>query len=328
MVLPLLLGTAVSLELRAKQSTPVLFQESRRLMWTKFEIAAYGPDRARLAEASNAAFEEIDRLDRQMSNFSETSELTYINRNAARRAVLAEKGLFDLVKLSLDFSRNTEGAFDITVGPLMKAWGFYEGKGRTIETSELETVMTRIGYRHVKLDDRARAIRFDHEGIELDLGGIAKGYAVDVAVETLRDAGVTSALISSGTSSIRAMGAPPGESAWRVQVSHPLDRTKHLATLELRDESISTSGCAEKTVTVAGRTYCHIIDPRTGRPVEGALGATVIAPRGVEAEAWSKAAMVMGVEWTRNALKKRPDVRAIVHYRRPDGEVGSARLNF
>src|SRR5215216_6675049 len=119
-----LLVGVTALDSSARQAEPVMYQEARTLMWAKFEIVAFGPDRARLAEAADAAFEEIDRLDRQMSNYSETSELTYINRNAARSEVIAEPELFDLLKLSFDYSRATGGAFDITVGPLMKAWGF------------------------------------------------------------------------------------------------------------------------------------------------------------------------------------------------------------
>jgi len=115
-------------------------------MWTKFEIIAYGPNRARLAEAADAAFEEIDRLDHQMSNYSETSDLTYINRNAAREDVIVEKELFDFLKLSIDYSRTTAGTFDVTVGPLMKAWGFFNSQGRVPDASELKSVMARVGY--------------------------------------------------------------------------------------------------------------------------------------------------------------------------------------
>src|SRR6185295_3087153 len=118
----------------ASQDQLVMYQEARRMMWTKFEIIAYGPVRARLAQAAEAAFEEIDRLDRQMSNYSESSDLSYINRNAAREDVIVEKELFDFLKLSLDSSRTTGGAFDITVGPLMKVWGFFDHKGRVPES--------------------------------------------------------------------------------------------------------------------------------------------------------------------------------------------------
>ena len=305
----------------------VMYQEARRLMWTKFEIVAYGPERARLAEAAGEAFDEIDRLDRQMSNYSDASELTYINRTAAREDVMVEKELFDLLKLSIDYSRTTGGTFDITVGPLMKAWGFFDKKGRVPEPNELKSVMARVGFKHITLSERTHTIRFDRDGVELDLGGIAKGYAVDRAGKILRAAGVTSAFITSGTSSICAIGAPPGQKAWRVEVNHPLDRSHQLEGIELRDQSISTSGCHEKTFQSGGKTYCHIMDPRIGRPIEGLLSATIITSSGVEAEVLSKAVMVMGVENARAFLKTRPHARAILYFNQPEGGVGCARLN-
>ncbi len=312
----------------ALQGQPIMYQEARRLMWTQFEIIAYGQERARLAEAAEAAFEEIDRLDRQMSNYSDTSELTYINRNAAHEEVIVEKELFDFLKLSIDYSRTTGGTFDITVGPLMKAWGFFDKKGRVPEASELKSVMAQVGFKHVALNERTHAVRFDREGVELDLGGIAKGYAVDRAAEILRASGVSSAYITSGSSSICAIGAPPGQTAWRVEVSDPLDRSHRLGAIELKDRSISTSGCHEKTFEVAGKTYCHIIDPRLERPIEGLLSATVITQGGVEAEALSKALMVMGIAKAREFLKTRPEVRAILYYGQAEGGIGGARLNF
>jgi FAD:protein FMN transferase len=312
----------------ASQSQSVMYQEARRLMWTKFEIIAYGPDRARLAEAAEAAFDEIDRLDRQMSNYSDASELTYINRHAWREDVIVEKDLFDLLKLSIDYSRSTDGTFDITVGPLMKTWGFFDSQGRVPGPAELKAVMARVGFKHVLLNARTRTIRFDCEGVELDLGGIAKGYAVDRAGEILRASGVECAFITSGSSSICAIGAPPGQTSWRVEVSDPLDRAHRLAAIELKDQSISTSGCHEKTFESGGKTYCHIMDPRIGRPIEGLLSATIITQSGVEAEALSKALMVMGVEKARAFMKTRPHARAILYYSQPEGGLGCARLNF
>lgn len=323
-----LLAGASPIDSTARHARPEMYQEARSLMWTRFEIVAFGPDRARLAEAARAAFEEIDRLDRQMSNYAETSELTYINRNAARAEVIVEGELFDLLKRSLDYSRVSGGAFDITVGPLMKAWGFFKGQGRLPQRQELSPIMTRVGYQHVRLNQRARTIRFDREGVELDLGGIAKGYGVDKAAEILRESGVTSALITSGTSSITAIGTPPDETAWRVEVSDPLDRSRSRTSIELIDESISTSACHEKTFEMNGKTYCHIMNPRTGYPVDGILSATIITRRGTDAEALSKAVMVMGIEKAREFLKARKNSRAIIYYRRPEGNIDSVRLNF
>jgi thiamine biosynthesis lipoprotein len=324
----ILLAGKLPVPVFAGQAQPAMYQESRRAMWTKFEIVAYGPDRARLAEAADAAFEEIDRLDRQLSNYSETSEITYINRNAARQDVIVEKELFDFLKLSLDYSRTTGGTFDITVGPLMRAWGFFNGQGRVPESAELASVVARVGYQHVQLDARTRTIHFDREGVELDLGGIAKGYAVDKAAQILRESGVTSALITSGTSSICAVGAPPGQTAWKVDVNDPMDRARQVTRIELRDNSISTSGCHEKSFDSGGKTYCHIMDPRIGRPIEGISGATIITPLGVEAEALSKAVMVLGVENAKNLLRQRKDTRAILYYHLPDGSLGCAKLNY
>ena len=319
---------AVATGKSGQSSQPVLYEETRRAMWTQFEIVAYGPSRARLAESANAAFEEIDRLDQQMSNYSETSELTYINRNAARSAVTAEGELFGLLRRSLEISAETDGAFDMTVGPLMKAWGFFRHEGRVPDRQELSSVMRSVGYSHILLNNEARTIRFDREGVELDLGGIAKGYAVDRAAQILRDSGITSALITSGGSSIYAIGASPGQAAWRVDIRDPLDSKKHILSIDLKDRSISTSGCSEKTFQLGGKTYCHIMDPRTGQPIDGPLSVTVIAANATDADALSTALIVMGLDKAKAFLKRRVDVSAIIYYRDANGGLASARLNF
>jgi len=323
----LLLLVCVSGDSSTAQTEIVKYQEVRRLMWTKFEIVAYGTERPRLVEAANAAFEEIDRLDRQMSNYLETSDLTFINRNAAYAEVTVEKELFDLLKLALDYSRTTDDAFDITVGPLMKAWGFFKGQGRLPEPKELKSVLAKTGYKHVRLNTAARTIRFDREGVELDLGGIAKGYAVDKAAEILRESGVTMALITCG-SSIYAIGAPPNQSFWRVDVSNPLDLANPVTTIELKDNALSTSGCYEKIFKLDGKTYCHIMNPQTGYPIEEMLSATVITPHGVDAEVFSKVLMVQGVAKAKNFVKRQKEIRAILCFRQPQSTVGTTKLNF
>jgi len=309
------------------QSKAIKYQEARRLMWAQFEIVAFGSDRARLSAAAAAAFEEIERLDNQMSNYSDTSELTYINRNAARQEVIVEKELFEFLKTSIEYSKKTDGAFDITVGPLMRAWGFFDSKGRVPGTDELRSVMDRVGYKHVVFDDRRHTIRFDRDGVELDLGGIAKGYAVDRAAEILKTSGVSSAFITCG-SSIRAIGDAEGQAGWRVEVTDATNRGRHLESLDIKDQAISTSACREKTFESDGKTYCHIMDPRTGRPIETVISATIITDSGVEAEVLSKAVMVLGIDKSRALLKSKPGARALMYYRQLDGGLGCARLNF
>ncbi|MBZ5563747.1 MAG: FAD:protein FMN transferase [Acidobacteriia bacterium] len=301
----------------------VRYEASHEAMGTVFTVVAYGRDRNFLGEVVEQVFQELDRVDAQMSNYKPESELSAINREAASHAVLVEPHLFRLLEQSVQYSRETDGAFDITVGPLMKHWGFFRGRGLLPSPAEITDVLKRVGYQHIKLDPAARTIRFDKSGIELDLGGIAKGYAVDQAVEVLRSNGIASALVSGGTSSIYALGAPPGERGWHVTVRDPYQAGKPADTLILRNYSLSTSGSYEKFFDIGGKTYCHIMDPRTGWPVENMLSTTVLAPSTTESDALSKL-FVLGVEGSRRVLAAHPDLTAIFylpgnspgHYRR------------
>jgi len=291
----------------------VRYEASHEAMGTVFTVVAYGGDARTLASVSNEVFEEIDRLDRQMSTYQPESELSALNRHAARRAVLVEPKLFQLIQGSLRTSEETGGAFDITVGPLMKAWGFFRGQGRVPSPSELAAVLGRVGYRHIKLERKERTIAFDAEGVELDLGGIAKGYAVDVAAEILRANGIERALISSGTSSVYALGSPPDEPGWRITLRDPFEAGKIADVVYLKNYSLSVSGNYEKFFTLGGKTYAHIMDPRTGRPVENMLATAVLAPRAVESDALSTACFVLGAQGSHLYLARHPNLLAILY---------------
>lgn len=290
------------------QAQSVRYEASHDAMGTVFTVVAYGRDAKYLGEVANEIFEEIDRLDAQMSNYQPESEISALNRDAARRAVRVEPALFALLEDSLRYSRETDGAFDITVGPLMQAWGFFRGQGRYPSRADLAVAIERIGYRHVRLEAQRREVRFDREGVELDLGGIAKGYAVDRAVEILRENGVTAALVSSGTSSLYALGAPPGERGWRVNVRDPFEAGKVGDVVWLKNYSLSASGSYEKFFTLKGRTYAHIMDPRTGRPVENMLASAVLAPRTTQSDALSTAFFVLGPQASRRYLATYPNL--------------------
>jgi thiamine biosynthesis lipoprotein len=290
----------------------VRHEASHPAMGTVFSIAAYGPDPGRLQRSLARSFLEIDRLDNLMSRYKPDSELSTINREASHRAVVISPELFNLLEDSLRFSAETCGAFDPTIGPLMKSWGFFRGCGRLPEPQELEQALKRIGYRHIKLDSTAHTLRFAEPGIELDLGAIGKGYAVDRVVEILRADGVSSALVSGGTSSIYAIGAPPGEHGWEISLSDPFDRSKQASSLRLRNMSISISGSQEKSFVLNGVLYTHIVDPRTGRPVENMLMAVAIASSNTASDALSTAFFVSGVEQTRAYLQNHPNLTAIL----------------
>ncbi len=276
---------------------PLRLEASLDAMGSAYTIVAYGEDRARLEEAVDQAFEEIRRLDRMLSNYRRDSEWSVVNRVAGERPIEVTQELFDLLANCLEYSRLSEGAFDISVGPLMKVWGFYKGSGELPRKQEVAAAVERVGYRNIVLDSKARTVRFLKAGVEIDPGGIGKGYAVDLAAAVLKANGIRSALVSASGSSIYALGAPPEDAGWRIDIRDPKDETKTAAEVVLKDESLSTSGSYEKFFKANGKVYSHIMDPRTGYPAQGVLAVSVIAPKTLDSEAWTKPFFVNGRRW-------------------------------
>ena len=250
-------------------------------MGTTYTVVAYGRDQTFLSEVVGEVFDEIDQLDEQMSNYKPESELSAINRDAAQHEVTVSPRAFrtDSVFAAMP-ARHPAATLTLPSGPLMKLWGFFRGQGRLPTAAEIAQVQKKIGYQHVHLDAARRTIRFDATGMELDLGGIAKGYAVDQAAEILRTAGVTAALISSGTSSIYALGSPPGERGWKITVRDPFHEDKPADVFRLQNFALSTSGNYEKFFKINGKIYCHIMDPHTGWPVQNMLSTVAAVPTG------------------------------------------------
>ncbi len=266
-------------------------------MGTTYTIAVYGSDRYALDSALDDAFEEARRLDNLLSNYRPESEWSRVNREAPEHAVKVSTEMYQLLAACVEYSRESEGAFDITVGPLMKIWGFYKGTGRIPHKAEIRTALSRIGWRHIHLDSQAGTVRFD-EPVEMDPGGIGKGYAVDRMAAILKKDGVTSGIITAGRSSIYAIGVPPNETrGWRVTIPNPRNPKVNVAEYFLKDESMSTSGTSEKFFVAGGTTYSHIMDPRKGYPAQGMLSVSVIAPRTIDTEAWTKPYFILGRQW-------------------------------
>ncbi|MGA3328682.1 MAG: FAD:protein FMN transferase [Terriglobia bacterium] len=297
----LLSGLALALILFAMYSQarrPRRMETSADVMGSAYTVALYGDDQERMKAAMNAAFDEVRRLDRMLSNYRPNSEWSEVNENAAMRPVKVSPELFDLLRACLEYSRQSEGAFDITVGPLMKVWGFYKGTHRLPEEKEVAAALAEVGYRNLILDETAQTVRFAVPGVEMDPGGIGKGYAVDRMIQVLKQNGIHTALVSAAGSSIYAMGAPPSEPrGWHIKIRDPKDKAKTVAEVYLRDESLSTSGNYEKFFEAEGRMYSHIMDPRKGYPAEGMLEVSVIADRTLDSEAWTKPFFVNGRKW-------------------------------
>jgi thiamine biosynthesis lipoprotein len=207
-------------------------------MASEFELLLWGPDRTHLEEVAQAASEEIDALERQLSAYFPTSDVCWLNRTAPHRPARVEPGLFRLLQRAERVHAETEGAFDVTVGPLVKCWGFFRRQGRIPPADELATARDRVGMHHVHLDPTDRSVSFDREGVEINLGGIGKGYAVQRVIDLLRRYRVDSAFVHVGHSSIAAFGVPP------LVVRHPEQEVKDRAVppLVVRHDSAVPSG--------------------------------------------------------------------------------------
>jgi thiamine biosynthesis lipoprotein len=284
---------------RAETNPPLLRLETNiDAMGSTFTVILYGEDENQMRSASEEAADEARRLDHLLSNYLPASEWSEINREASNRPVKISPEDFDLIDACLRYSRESEGAFDITVGPLMKVWGFYKGSGHLPHRAEIMGVLERVGYSHILLDRATQTIRFDRPGVELDPGGIGKGYAVDRMVEVLKKDGIHTALVGGSASSIYALGAPPSDArGWKISIKDPKDRNKTIQDLYLKNESMSTSGNYEKFFYAEGRMWSHIMDPRTGYPAQGVLSVSVVAPRTIDSEVWTKPYYVNGRQW-------------------------------
>ena len=303
-VLFLLAGLAATLPGQARGPELLRLDKSAGAMGTTFSVSLYGFDRVKMETAADAALEEARRLDEMLSNYRPESEWSQVNRLAGGTPLKVSPELFELLAAAVEYSRLSQGAFDISVGPLMKVWGFYKGSGHLPHSAEVTAALTRVGYRHIHLDAAAGTVWFDRPGVELDPGGIGKGYAVDRMVEVLKRYGVESALVAGSDSSIYAMGAPPNEPrGWAVEIKDPWNQARTAATVFLKDTSLSTSGSYEKFFRAEGRIYAHIMDPRTGYPARGSVAVSVIARRTLDSEVWAKPYFVNGRQW---AVKHKP----------------------
>ncbi len=294
-------------------------------MATRFEVLLQGPDPVSLRAAGEEALREIERLEAQLSLYRETSEVACVNAQAALKPVRVTPSLFALLQQAQTLSAQTGGAFDITIAPLVRCWGFMHGTGHVPSAEALAEARASVGMHHLLLDPEALTVRFSHPGVMIDLGGIGKGYAIDMAAEVLRDCGITSALLHGGTSSLYAIGHPPDQEAWKVAVDGPPRGqtpgagsspgpapAETFATVSLRDQAMSVSAVWGKSFQAGGKTMGHLLDPRTGQPATSAVLAAVVLPSGTEAEALSTALVILGPDGHETLGRLRPGMGALL----------------
>jgi thiamine biosynthesis lipoprotein len=219
--------------------------------------------------------------------------------------------VFRLLDQARQVHQASGGAFDITIAPLVRCWGFMDGTGSLPNPDEVARVRHHVGMKHVILDEQNLTVQFDTEGVMVDLGAIGKGYAIDRAVETLREAGAESALIHGGTSTVYALGKPPDNETWKVAIESP-PGPQLLATVPLRDEALSVSAVWGKSFAHDGKTFGHVLDPRTGHPVSEALLAAVVLPSATETDALSTALLVLGSEGHNSIFALRSSMRTLL----------------
>jgi thiamine biosynthesis lipoprotein len=286
-------AAALCAALAAPARAEVVVSDGRYAMGTILEITLAAPDAAAGRALLDESYAIAARLEASMTLYDEKSDLVRLNRAAGSGLQTVDPELARLLAESLELGRRTRGAFDVTVGPLVELWKAAAARGRRPSDSDLAATRALVGpaVLRVVLPDRAEIAP---AGAAVDLGGVAKGFALDRIAERLRRAGVASALLSFGQSSLWAIGAPPGEAGWRLLVRRPDGGFAGVATL--RDRAVSVSGSLGQWTEIEGRRYGHVLDPRSGEPLIRPLEAIVLAPTATLGEAASKALLVLGAE--------------------------------
>jgi thiamine biosynthesis lipoprotein len=310
---------------------------ARNAMATRFEIVLHGDNPASLRAAGEEALREIELLEAQLSLFRPSSEVAHVNARAAREPVRVTPRVFELLAHAARLTQETAGAFDITVAPLVRCWGFMGGSGGRPSEEEAASAIKRVGMHLVELDRGNLTVRFKCEGVMLDLGAIGKGYAVEKAAEILREAGIASGLLHGGTSTVYAIGHPPECDVWQVSIPIPQcgRRQSEISTKDsgaatfsplagmganerpellvgLRDEALSVSAVWGKFFREGDKAFGHVIDPRTGQPAAAAEMAAVILESATETDALSTALLTVGPAGHEQIAGLRPGMRTLV----------------
>ncbi len=285
------------------------------IMGTRIVVELWSEDRAKGNDAVRAVLAEMRRIDAAMSTYKPTSELSLVNAGAAAQPMKISQELFDLLATSVEYSKMTNGAFDITYASVGYLYDYRE-RVRPDE-KDIQSALPGINYRHLLLDPKTRTVKFAREGVRIDLGGIGKGYAVDRGIAVLQERGFTQALVTAGGDS-RIMGDRFGN-PWVVGIRHPDRKDEVIARIPLEDAAISTSGDYERYFDENGVRYHHIIDPKTGHSASKVRSATIIGPTATRTDGLSKTAFVLGAEKAIEIYNRLEDIDAILVT--PDGQV-------
>jgi len=289
-------------------------------MGTQFKIIVHAADEAAATKAVGAAFKRIAALDRTMSDYRSTSELMQLCKKAGGEPVRVSDELFFVLTKAQQVSKLSDGAFDVTVGPVVRLWRIARKTKKLPDAEELKKALALVGYQKMKLNDEAHTVQLTKAGMQLDLGGIAKGYAADEALKVLEKHGITRALVAAG-GDIAVSDAPPDAKGWTIGIAPLLDpESKPSRYLLLKNAAVSTSGDAEQHVEIDGKRYSHIVDPKTGIGLLGRMSVTVVARRGIDSDSLTKVVAVLGPKRGIPIIEKMPGISAFMVRKTEKGE--------
>lgn len=299
---------------------PGIHRFSHEAMATTYEIFVRHDDASYARQAAQAAFDELDHLEAELSRFIENSDISRINNLSAGQPLQIGLAAFECLQISTRLYTETKGAFDITVGSLLQCWLNDDNSARVPSEEELNIARQHTGAHLLRLDEATLTVELLVSPVRIDLGGVGKGYALDQMAELLREWSVSTALLHGGFSSVLALDAPPGTEGWPLTLSSPVTGRRTLARLDLRNRAVSGSGVQK------GR---HIIDPRAGRPVEADCAAWAATGDAAAADALSTAFMVMSDEEVQQYCREHPDTLAMILPQGQDkDECGDRILRF
>jgi FAD:protein FMN transferase len=293
--------------------TTTVLSATRRAMATHFQVLI-PVDQPNATEAAHATLDLIDSLEAQLTVYREESEVSSLNRNAFERSLQVDPNLFHLLERSAWLTRETSGAFDIATGALIRTWGFLHRKGRMPTVLERKQALHSTGMKHVALVSDSQSVRYLREGIEINLGAIGKGYALDRCARLLREQfGIRSALLQGGSSSVLALDAPNEDRrGWQININHPTDPARQLGRIWLKNQAMGTSAATHQFFEFDGKKLGHILDPRIGYPATTMSQASVFASSAADADALSTAFFVMGREQAELYCYHHPEISALL----------------
>ncbi|MDB5116009.1 MAG: thiamine biosynthesis protein ApbE [Mucilaginibacter sp.] len=293
-------------------ANPQIFKRSCKLMGNRFELSAVAEDEKWANEKIDAGIDEIRRIEKLLTTFSDDSETNQINNNAGITPIAVSQETFDLIKRSIRISEVTQGAFDITYGSVdKKLWNFDQNMTSLPDKATAKQMVRLINYRNVILDDKNCTVFLREKGMRIGFGGIGKGYAAERAKQIMKQGGVTSGVVNA-SGDLNAWGVQPNGKKWTIGIANPDSAHEIFSYMDITDLAVATSGNYEKFIMINGKKYSHTISPLTGLPVTGIKSVTIITTNAEIADAMATPVMIMGIHTGLDLINQMKDIEAVI----------------